>query len=58
MELVSRSQGLTENKKAFSNADEPFGAIVVHEVKISLNIDKPYPPILQRASYPASPRSK
>ena len=49
---------LFNNRKAFSNANDPFGAIIGHEVKITLNIDRPYPPILRRASYPASPRSR
>ncbi|MBW0574642.1 hypothetical protein O181_114357 [Austropuccinia psidii MF-1] len=30
----------------------------VHEVEIILNIDRPYPPLLRRPAYPASPKSR
>ncbi|MBW0572234.1 hypothetical protein O181_111949, partial [Austropuccinia psidii MF-1] len=33
------------------------GAIRVHEVDITLNIDGPYPPVLRRPDYPARPRA-
>ncbi|MBW0477535.1 hypothetical protein O181_017250 [Austropuccinia psidii MF-1] len=33
-------------------------AIKGHEVYITLNIDRPYPPVLRRPAYPASPRSR
>ncbi|MBW0549566.1 hypothetical protein O181_089281 [Austropuccinia psidii MF-1] len=29
-----------------------------HEVDITLNIDRPYPPVLRRSAYPASPRAR
>jgi len=48
---------LFDNREAFSNANDAFGAIIGHEVKITLNIDRTYPQILRIASYPASPRS-
>ncbi|MBW0553332.1 hypothetical protein O181_093047 [Austropuccinia psidii MF-1] len=34
------------------------GAIRVHEVDITLNIDRQYPPVLRRPAYPASPRAR
>ncbi|KAA1139306.1 hypothetical protein PGTUg99_037703 [Puccinia graminis f. sp. tritici] len=49
---------LHSHSKAFATLDEPFGAVRGHEVKITLTIDRPYPPILRKAPYPASPRSK
>ncbi|MBW0541863.1 hypothetical protein O181_081578 [Austropuccinia psidii MF-1] len=33
---------------AFSSDNEPLGAIRGHEVDITLNIDRPYPPVLRR----------
>ncbi|MBW0515680.1 hypothetical protein O181_055395 [Austropuccinia psidii MF-1] len=32
--------------------------MIGHEVDISLNVEKPYPPLLRRPAYPASPRSR
>ncbi|MBW0555656.1 hypothetical protein O181_095371 [Austropuccinia psidii MF-1] len=43
---------------AFSSDNEPLGAIKGHEVDINLNIDRPYPPVLRRSTYPASPRAR
>ncbi|MBW0508853.1 hypothetical protein O181_048568, partial [Austropuccinia psidii MF-1] len=37
---------------------EPLCAIKGHEVDITLNIDRPYPPVLRRPAYPASPRAR
>ncbi|MBW0528685.1 hypothetical protein O181_068400 [Austropuccinia psidii MF-1] len=37
---------------------EPLGEIFAHEVDISLNIERPYPPLLRRPAYPASPKSR
>ncbi|MBW0569047.1 hypothetical protein O181_108762 [Austropuccinia psidii MF-1] len=34
------------------------GAIIVHEVDIIINVDKPYPPLLRRPAYAASPRAR
>ncbi|MBW0588191.1 hypothetical protein O181_127906 [Austropuccinia psidii MF-1] len=45
-------------KNAFDSYNEPLGAIKRHEVDITLNIDRPYPPVLRRPAYPASPRAK
>ncbi|MBW0553754.1 hypothetical protein O181_093469 [Austropuccinia psidii MF-1] len=43
---------------AFASDNEPLGAITGHEVDITLNIDGPYPPVLRRPAYPASPRAR
>ncbi|MBW0523209.1 hypothetical protein O181_062924 [Austropuccinia psidii MF-1] len=45
-------------KNAFSSDNEPLGAIKGHEVDVTLNIDRPYPPVLRRPAYPASPRAR
>ncbi|MBW0509544.1 hypothetical protein O181_049259 [Austropuccinia psidii MF-1] len=43
---------------AFSSDNEPSGAIKGHEVGITLNIDRPYPPVLRIPAYPASLRAR
>ncbi|MBW0583934.1 hypothetical protein O181_123649 [Austropuccinia psidii MF-1] len=43
---------------AFSSDNEPLGAIRGYEVDITLNIDRPYPPVLRRPAYSASPRAR
>ncbi|MBW0556340.1 hypothetical protein O181_096055 [Austropuccinia psidii MF-1] len=43
---------------AFFSDNEPLGAIKGHEVDITLNIDRLYPPVLRRPTYPASPRAR
>ncbi|MBW0485870.1 hypothetical protein O181_025585 [Austropuccinia psidii MF-1] len=45
-------------ENAFPSDTEPLGAFKGHEVDITLNIDRPYPPVLGRPAYPASPRAK
>ncbi|MBW0567539.1 hypothetical protein O181_107254 [Austropuccinia psidii MF-1] len=42
----------------FASDNEPLGAIKGHEADITLNIDRPYPPVLRRSDYPASPRAR
>ncbi|MBW0474723.1 hypothetical protein O181_014438 [Austropuccinia psidii MF-1] len=42
----------------FSSDNEPLGMIRGNESDITLNIDKPYPPVLRRPAYPASPRDR
>ncbi|MBW0479583.1 hypothetical protein O181_019298 [Austropuccinia psidii MF-1] len=49
---------LYDHKEAFASDKEPLGAIVGHEVDIILNIERPYPPLLRRPAYPASPKSE
>ncbi|MBW0567458.1 hypothetical protein O181_107173 [Austropuccinia psidii MF-1] len=43
---------------AFASDNEPLGAIKGHEVDITLNIDRPYPPVLRIPAYPASTRAE
>ncbi|MBW0575909.1 hypothetical protein O181_115624 [Austropuccinia psidii MF-1] len=43
---------------AFPADNEPLGAIRAYEVDIALNIDRPYPPVLRRRAYPASPSAR
>ncbi|MBW0561418.1 hypothetical protein O181_101133 [Austropuccinia psidii MF-1] len=43
---------------AFASDNEPLGAIRGHEVDITLNIDRPYPPVLGIPAYPASPTAR
>ncbi|MBW0553959.1 hypothetical protein O181_093674 [Austropuccinia psidii MF-1] len=43
---------------AFVSDNEPLGAIIGHEVYITLNIDGPYPSLLRRPAYEASPRAR
>ncbi|MBW0507067.1 hypothetical protein O181_046782 [Austropuccinia psidii MF-1] len=45
-------------KNAFSPDNGPLGAIEGNEVDITLNIDRPYPPVLRRPAHPASPRAR
>ncbi|MBW0578492.1 hypothetical protein O181_118207 [Austropuccinia psidii MF-1] len=42
----------------FASDNEPLGAIKGHEVDITLNIDRPHPPVLRSPAYPASPRAR
>ncbi|MBW0589711.1 hypothetical protein O181_129426 [Austropuccinia psidii MF-1] len=42
---------------AFASDNEPLGAIIRHEVDITLNIDRLYHPVLRRPAYPSSPRA-
>ncbi|MBW0487009.1 hypothetical protein O181_026724 [Austropuccinia psidii MF-1] len=49
---------LYDHKEAFASDKEPLGAIIGHEVDITLNIERPYPPLLRRPAYPASPKSR
>ncbi|MBW0535624.1 hypothetical protein O181_075339 [Austropuccinia psidii MF-1] len=49
---------LYDYKEAFASDKEPLGAIIGHEIDIILNIERPYPPLLRRPAYPASPKSR
>ncbi|MBW0524191.1 hypothetical protein O181_063906 [Austropuccinia psidii MF-1] len=49
---------LYDHTKAFASDKEPLGAIIGHEVDITLNIERPYPPLLRRPAYPAIPKSR
>ncbi|MBW0550495.1 hypothetical protein O181_090210 [Austropuccinia psidii MF-1] len=45
-------------KNSFSSDNETLCAIKVNEVDITLNIDRPYPPVPRRPAYPVSPRAR
>ncbi|MBW0565163.1 hypothetical protein O181_104878 [Austropuccinia psidii MF-1] len=49
---------LYDHRGAFASGKEPLGAIIGHEVDTILNIERPYPPLLKRLAYPASPKSR
>ncbi|MBW0550449.1 hypothetical protein O181_090164 [Austropuccinia psidii MF-1] len=49
---------LYDHKEEFASDKEPLGAIIGHEVDIMLNLERPYPPLLRRPAYPASPKSR
>ncbi|MBW0536360.1 hypothetical protein O181_076075 [Austropuccinia psidii MF-1] len=44
-------------KNSFASDNEPLGPIEGHEAYITLNIDRPYPPVLRRTTYQASTRA-
>ncbi|MBW0511918.1 hypothetical protein O181_051633 [Austropuccinia psidii MF-1] len=46
------------HREAFYLDKEPFEAIIGHEDDIILNIGRPYPPLLRRTAYLASPSSR
>ncbi|MBW0564433.1 hypothetical protein O181_104148 [Austropuccinia psidii MF-1] len=46
------------DQDAFASDNEPRGTIKGHEVDIIPNVERPYPPLLQRPAYPASPRAR
>ncbi|MBW0460641.1 hypothetical protein O181_000356 [Austropuccinia psidii MF-1] len=45
-------------KNPFASDNEPLGAIRGNELDITLNIDRPYPPVIRRPTYPESPRAR
>ncbi|MBW0479385.1 hypothetical protein O181_019100 [Austropuccinia psidii MF-1] len=45
-------------KNAFSADNGLLGTIKVHEVDITIDIDRPYPPVLKRPDYPEIPRAR
>ncbi|MBW0517865.1 hypothetical protein O181_057580 [Austropuccinia psidii MF-1] len=49
---------LYDHRVAFASDKEPLGEIICHEADIILNIERPYPPLLRRPAYPASPKSR
>ncbi|MBW0503988.1 hypothetical protein O181_043703 [Austropuccinia psidii MF-1] len=49
---------LFKYKNAFATDKEPLGASIGLEVDIILDVEKPYPPLLRRLAYPASPRAR
>ncbi|MBW0511871.1 hypothetical protein O181_051586 [Austropuccinia psidii MF-1] len=49
---------LFQYREAFASDNETLKAIKGHEVEIMLNVERPYPPLLRRPAYPASPRTR
>ncbi|MBW0556322.1 hypothetical protein O181_096037 [Austropuccinia psidii MF-1] len=49
---------LFKYKNSFETDKEPLGGTNGHEVDIILHVEKPYPPLLRRLAYPASPRAR
>ncbi|MBW0528158.1 hypothetical protein O181_067873 [Austropuccinia psidii MF-1] len=49
---------LFQYREVFASDNEPLGAIKGHEMDIMLNVERPYPPLLRRPDYPASPRAR
>ncbi|MBW0470532.1 hypothetical protein O181_010247 [Austropuccinia psidii MF-1] len=49
---------LFKYKNAFATDKKPLGAIIGHQVDIILNVEKPYPLLLRRPAYPASPKAR
>ncbi|MBW0494975.1 hypothetical protein O181_034690 [Austropuccinia psidii MF-1] len=57
--LVSSNEDTYEEEfNAFASDNEPLCAIIGHEVDITLNIDRPYPTVVRRPAYLASPRAR
>ncbi|MBW0534602.1 hypothetical protein O181_074317 [Austropuccinia psidii MF-1] len=49
---------LFQYREAFASDIEPLEAIKGHEVDIMINVERPYPLLLRRTAYPASPRAR
>ncbi|MBW0527352.1 hypothetical protein O181_067067 [Austropuccinia psidii MF-1] len=49
---------LFKYKNAFATDKEPLGAVIGHEVDVILNVERPYPLLLRRPSYPAGPSAR
>ncbi|MBW0562623.1 hypothetical protein O181_102338 [Austropuccinia psidii MF-1] len=49
---------LYNHREAFASDKEPLGEIIGHEFDIILDIERPYPPLLRRPAYQASPQSR
>ncbi|MBW0574016.1 hypothetical protein O181_113731 [Austropuccinia psidii MF-1] len=49
---------LYDHKEAFASDKQPLGAIIGHEVGITLNIERPYLPLLRRPAHPESGKSR
>ncbi|MBW0521381.1 hypothetical protein O181_061096 [Austropuccinia psidii MF-1] len=43
---------------SFASYNKPLAALKGHEVDITLNFDRQYPPVLRRPAYLASPRAR
>ncbi|MBW0496245.1 hypothetical protein O181_035960 [Austropuccinia psidii MF-1] len=45
---------LRKNRPAFQIGEEPLGKIRGHDIELYMDVERPYPPILRRPSYPES----
>ncbi|MBW0532624.1 hypothetical protein O181_072339 [Austropuccinia psidii MF-1] len=45
---------LRKNRPAFAIGEEPLGKIRGHDIKLYLDVERPYPPMLRRSPYPES----
>ncbi|MBW0490526.1 hypothetical protein O181_030241 [Austropuccinia psidii MF-1] len=45
---------LRKNRPEFAIGEEPLGNIKVHDIELYLDVERPYPHMLRRPSYPAS----
>ncbi|MBW0530207.1 hypothetical protein O181_069922 [Austropuccinia psidii MF-1] len=51
---LSSLKMLRKNRPAFSIGEEPLGKIKGHDIEVYLDVERPYPPMLRRPTYPAS----
>ncbi|MBW0538447.1 hypothetical protein O181_078162 [Austropuccinia psidii MF-1] len=49
---------LFQYREAFASDNEPLGAIKGHEVDKILHVERPYPSLLRKPAYPASPGAR
>ncbi|MBW0510873.1 hypothetical protein O181_050588 [Austropuccinia psidii MF-1] len=49
---------LRKNRPAFAIGDKPLGKITGHNIELYLDVERPYPPMLRRPPYPASPETR
>ncbi|MBW0593395.1 hypothetical protein O181_133110 [Austropuccinia psidii MF-1] len=58
--IIKQVKNVNKEKfvEAFALDNEPLGAIKGHEVDTMLNVERPYPPLLRKPAYPASPRAR
>ncbi|MBW0487877.1 hypothetical protein O181_027592 [Austropuccinia psidii MF-1] len=49
---------LFQYREAFASDNEPLWAIKGQEVDLMLTVERPYPPLLGRTTYPASPKAR
>ncbi|MBW0530762.1 hypothetical protein O181_070477 [Austropuccinia psidii MF-1] len=49
---------LRKNRPALAIGEEPLGKIRGHDIELYLDVERPYPPMLRRPPYPASPENR
>ncbi|MBW0488126.1 hypothetical protein O181_027841 [Austropuccinia psidii MF-1] len=49
---------LRKNRPAFAIGEELLGKIKGHDIELYLDVQRPYPPMLQRPPYPESPETR